>query len=56
MKAAGAEFYRWELRIAILNRMALTAGSRLGNYEVLAPIGVGGIEEVYRARDTKLGS
>ena len=55
MSAPGAEFYRWEQRIAILGRMALTAGSRLGHYEVLAPIGAGGMGEVYRARDTKLG-
>ncbi len=34
--------------------MTLTAGTRLGPYEILSAIGVGGMGEVYRARDTKL--
>jgi serine/threonine-protein kinase len=34
--------------------MALTAGQRLGVYEVIGPIGAGGMGEVYRARDTRL--
>src|SRR3982751_865327 len=34
--------------------MTLTAGSRLGVYEIIAPIGEGGMGQVYRATDTKL--
>ena len=34
--------------------MSLTAGSRLGVYEIAGPIGAGGMGEVYRARDTTL--
>ena len=34
--------------------MPLTGGSRLGPYEILSPIGVGGMGAVYRAHDTKL--
>jgi eukaryotic-like serine/threonine-protein kinase len=35
--------------------MALTAGARLGPYEILSAIGTGGMGEVYRATDTNLG-
>ena len=35
--------------------MSLAPGSKLGPYEVLEPIGAGGMGEVYRGRDTRLG-
>ena len=38
-----------------LSSLGLAAGNRVGNYDVVAPLGVGGMGEVYRARDPRLG-
>ena len=35
--------------------MSLESGTRLGHYAVVAPLGAGGMGEVYRATDAKLG-
>jgi eukaryotic-like serine/threonine-protein kinase len=35
--------------------MALTSGTKLGPYEIQSPLGAGGMGELYRALDTRLG-
>src|SRR5580692_1401146 len=35
--------------------MALASGTKLGPYEIASPVGAGGMGEVYRARDARLG-
>jgi eukaryotic-like serine/threonine-protein kinase len=43
------------VKLVRTRQMPLSTGDKLGPYEILAPIGAGGMGQVYRARDTRLG-
>ena len=44
-----------ECRRNIVDAVSLQPGHKLAHYEILEPIGKGGMGEVYRAKDSKLG-
>ena len=49
-----ASYNGWSTDHSSLEGLMLVSGTRLGSYEVMSPLGAGGMGEVYRARDTRL--
>ena len=47
--------FHWLSGVIITPLMSLIPGHKLGPHEIVAPLGAGGMSEVYRARDTRLG-
>ena len=45
----------WDRRHNIVSAVSLAPGRQLAHYEIVESIGAGGMGEVYRARDTRLG-